>query len=85
MIDSAEIESRVIELVRRHLRTRQEITLATRFREDLGADSLDLVEMIFDVEQAFAIEVPDGEAVKLRTVADAVDYVAKVLACAVSR
>jgi acyl carrier protein len=44
------------------------------FAEDLGADSLDLVELIMVLEEKFGIEIPDEEAEKLVTVQDAIDY-----------
>jgi acyl carrier protein len=43
--------------------------------DDLGADSLDLVELIMAVEEAFDIEIPDEEAEKLQTVQDAINYI----------
>jgi acyl carrier protein len=48
------------------------------FVDDLGADSLDLVELIMAMEEKFDIEIPDEDAEKIVTVQDAVDYVAKV-------
>jgi len=45
------------------------------FVDDLGADSLDLVELIMAMEEAFDIEIPDEDAEKIATVQDAVDYV----------
>lgn len=50
------------------------ITLESRFREDLEADSLDLVELIMAFEDEFGGEISDDEAQKLKTVGDAVDY-----------
>ncbi len=44
--------------------------------EDLGADSLDIVELVMAMEEEFEVEIPDGEAEKLRTVQDAVSYIA---------
>ncbi len=49
------------------------------FIEDLGADSLDIVELIMGIEEEFDIEIPDEEAEKLTTVGEAVDYVLKKL------
>jgi len=43
--------------------------------EDLGADSLDLVELVMAIEEEFEVEIPDGEVEKLKTVQDAVSYV----------
>ncbi len=47
------------------------------FVEDLGADSLDIVELVMAFEEAFAIDIPDEDAEKIRTVKDAVDYIEK--------
>ncbi len=44
--------------------------------EDLGADSLDLVELVMAIEEQFEVEIPDDEVQRLKTVQDAVDYVA---------
>jgi acyl carrier protein len=51
-----------------------EITLTTSFA-DLGADSLDIVELIMGLEEEFGIEIPDEDAEKLKTVGDAVTYI----------
>ena len=51
------------------------ITLQASFKEDLQADSLDLVELIMAFEEKFGKEIPDEDAQKIKTVADAVDYV----------
>jgi len=48
------------------------------FVDDLGADSLDLVELIMAMEEGFDIEIPDEDAEKISTVQDAVDYVEKI-------
>lgn len=48
------------------------------FVDDLGADSLDLVELIMAMEEGFDIEIPDEEAEKILTVQDAIDYVNKL-------
>ena len=45
--------------------------------DDLGADSLDTVELVMAFEEAFEIEIPDEDAEKIRTVQDAVDYIGK--------
>ena len=47
------------------------------FVDDLGADSLDTVELVMAFEEAFEIEIPDEDAEKIRTVQDAVDYIGK--------
>ncbi len=51
------------------------ITESSKFTSDLGADSLDLVELIMAFEEAFGCEIPDEAAEKIATVADAVKYV----------
>ncbi|MCL6506395.1 MAG: acyl carrier protein [Bryobacteraceae bacterium] len=45
------------------------------FVEDLGADSLDLVELVMEFEEAFELDIPDEDAEKIRTVKDAIDYI----------
>ena len=55
----------------------EKITLESSFTDDLGADSLDLVELIMALEEAYGIEIPDDAAESIKTVQDAVDYVEK--------
>jgi len=52
-----------------------EVTLEASFIDDLGADSLDIVELIMALEEEFDMEIPDSEAEKISTVGDAVDYI----------
>ena len=52
----------------------EEITAEASFVEDLGADSLDMVELVMAFEEAFDIEIPDEDAEKIQTVNDAVTY-----------
>jgi acyl carrier protein len=52
-----------------------DITQEANFQEDLDADSLDLVEMIMELEDQFGIKIPDEDAQKIQTVGQAVDYV----------
>ena len=51
------------------------VTEEAHFIDDLGADSLDLVELIMGIEEEFNIEIPDGEAEKVVTVGDVVNYI----------
>ena len=51
------------------------ITMDTTFIDDLGADSLDIVELIMALEEEFDIEIPEAEAEKISTVGDVVDYI----------
>jgi acyl carrier protein len=53
----------------------EEVTPEAHFIEDLGADSLDIVELIMALEEEFEIEVPDEDAEKIATVGDAVEYI----------
>ena len=53
----------------------EQVVLGARFIEDLGADSLDTVELVMAFEEEFSIEVPDEEAEKLQSVGDVVKYV----------
>lgn len=52
-----------------------EVTLESSFIEDLGADSLDIVELIMALEEEFGLEIPDDEAEKIAMVNDAVEYI----------
>jgi acyl carrier protein len=54
-----------------------EVIPKASFVDDLGADSLDLVELIMAMEEEFDIEIPDEEAEKIQTVQDAMDYIKK--------
>ena len=54
-----------------------EVTPTASFVDDLGADSLDTVELVMAFEEAFGIEIPDEDAEKIATVKDAVDYIDK--------
>jgi acyl carrier protein len=53
---------------------REKLTEGASFIEDLGADSLDIVELVMEFEKEFNIDIPDEDAEKLRTVGDAVAY-----------
>ncbi|MCM8818745.1 MAG: acyl carrier protein [Candidatus Omnitrophica bacterium] len=54
-----------------------EVAEEATFVEDLGADSLDTVELVMDFEEKFGIEIPDEDAEKIKTVKDAIDYIEK--------
>jgi acyl carrier protein len=53
----------------------EEVTLEAAFKADLGADSLDLVELVMGLEEEFGITIPEADMVNILTVKDAVDYV----------
>jgi len=77
-----ETVKRVVEKVKRIIREQlgveeDEITPTTSFVDDLGADSLDTVELVMAIEEAFDIEIPDNDAEKMRTVQDLIDYIEK--------
>ena len=69
------IVERVTKLVCEQLGVKEEeVTLEASFVEDLGADSLDTVELVMALEEEFETEIPDEEAEKITTVKEAVDY-----------
>ncbi|TAE73500.1 MAG: acyl carrier protein [Verrucomicrobia bacterium] len=70
------IEDRVKDIIVDQLGVNaDQVTLAAKFIEDLGADSLDTVELVMAFEEEFEIEVPDEEAEKLQSVGDVVTYI----------
>ncbi len=69
------LEERVAELVVEQLGvSREEIVAESAFIDDLGADSLDIVELVMALEEAFDVEIPDEDAEKIQTIQDAVSY-----------
>ncbi|MCQ2273041.1 MAG: acyl carrier protein [Bacteroidales bacterium] len=56
-----------------------EVTPDKNFSNDLGADSLDLVELIMDFEKEFGVQIPDEDAEKIATVGDAINYISSKL------
>ena len=70
------LEQRVREIVAEQLeRDVNEVTNMASFIDDLGADSLDIVEMVMKMEEEFGIEIPDEEAEKIKTVNDVIQYI----------
>ena len=70
------IDKRVREIVAEQLeRDVNEVTNEASFIDDLGADSLDIVELVMKMEQEFGIEIPDEEAEKIKTVNDVIQYI----------
>ena len=70
------IEQKVKEIVAEQLeRDVNEVTADASFVDDLGADSLDIVELVMKMEEAFEIEIPDEEAEKIKTVKNVVEYI----------
>ena len=75
---SDEILDKVISIVSEQLSVdKAEISRETSFVGDLGADSLDTVELVMELEDEFDMNIPDEEAEKLQTVGAAIDYIAK--------
>ena len=71
-----DIEGKVKSIIAQHFQEDvSKITREMKFIEDLGADSLDTVELVMAFEEEFGIEVPDEEAEKLLTVADVIRYI----------
>ncbi len=71
----------VLQRIREHLATELELDPAsiedgTRFKEDLEADSLDLVELVVELEDRYGIRIPDDQAARILTVGQAADFVA---------
>ena len=74
----ASVEERVKTIIVEQLGVDEgEVTPTTSFVDDLGADSLDTVELVMAFEENFGIEIPDEDAEKIATVKDAVDYIEK--------
>jgi acyl carrier protein len=72
----ASTEERVIEIVCENLGVNKEqVTRQTSFTEDMGADSLDIVELVMELEEEFEITIPDEQAEKIKTVGEAIDYI----------
>ena len=73
----ADIESRVKAIIVDKLTVDEnEVTPAAEFSKDLGADSLDTVELIMEFEKEFGITIPDDQAEKISTVQNAIEYIA---------
>ncbi len=69
-------EERIIQIVCDNLGVNKEqVTRNTSFQEDIGADSLDIVELVMELEEEFEITIPDEEAEKIKTVGQAIDYI----------
>jgi len=73
-----EVSERVKQIISEQLGVDEgEVTPSAAFVDDLGADSLDQVELVMALEEAFDLEISDEDAEKIRTVQDAIDYIEK--------
>ncbi|MCX7636086.1 MAG: acyl carrier protein [Syntrophales bacterium] len=69
------LEEKVIEIIMEQLGvTKEECVLEASFIDDLGADSLDLVELIMEMEENFGIQISDDELEKIRTIGDVIEF-----------
>ncbi len=74
----AAVEEKVKQIIVEQLGVDEaEVTPTASFVDDLGADSLDVVELVMAFEEAFEIEIPDEDAEKIKTVQEAMDYITK--------
>jgi len=74
---SAEIEAKIIKIVSDQLNVdEEEINPDSSFVDDLGADSLDTVELVMAFEEEFGVEIPDEDAEGIQSVQNAIDYIA---------
>ncbi len=72
----ADVLERITKIVVDRLEVEEsEVTLEASFKEDLGADSLDVVELVMELEDEFGMEISDEDAEKISTVGDAVNYI----------
>lgn len=76
----SQIEDKVKEIIVKNLGVKEsEVTREASFVNDLGADSLDCVELVIDFEYEFGIEIDDNEAENINTVGEAIDYINKLI------
>lgn len=75
------VEGKMVDIIVEQLSVdKDKVVSGASFVDDLGADSLDLVELIMAMEEEFDVEIPDEEAEKIATVQDAIDFVNKLQA-----
>lgn len=79
-MDTKQVETKVISIVAEKLNIEEKnITAASRFQEDLGADSLDIVELLMEIEENFGVGISDDESEKMKTISDAVRVISTKL------
>jgi NADH dehydrogenase (ubiquinone) 1 alpha/beta subcomplex 1, acyl-carrier protein len=75
-LDPSEVTDRILAVVKNFEQVDpSKVSPSTKFADDLGLDSLDIVEVVMAIEDEFAIEIPDQEADKILSIADAVEYI----------
>lgn len=75
------VEEKMVDIIVEQLSVdKDKVVSGASFVDDLGADSLDLVELIMAMEEEFDVEIPDEEAEKIATVQDAIDFINKLQA-----
>ncbi len=80
-MDKAAIKSKIVDIIAEKLGIEKDIIVPeAHVIDDLGADSLDVVELIMALEETFDIEIPDEDAEKIRTVQDIFNYVDRIVA-----
>ena len=79
-MDSKTVDAKVSKIVAEKLNIEEKnISAASRFQEDLGADSLDIVELLMEIEEEFGVSISDEESERLKTVGDAVKFIGSKL------
>jgi acyl carrier protein len=77
------LEEKVSEIIVEQLGiSKEEVVPEASFIDDLGADSLDIVELVMAMEEEFDVEIPDDDAEKIQTIGDAISYLKEKLAAA---
>ncbi len=80
-MDKSQVQSKVVDIIANQLGVEKDIiTAEANVVDDLGADSLDVVELVMALEEAFDLEIPDEDAENIRTVKDIFDYLEKAAA-----
>jgi acyl carrier protein len=75
-VTEQEIEAKVIDIISQQMgHDKAKINRTMSFTEDLNADSLDQVELVMELEEAFETDIPDEQAEKIKTVGDAIDFI----------
>jgi len=75
-LDAGEVTERILAVVKSFDKCEaSKVTPTAKFKEDLGLDSLDVVEVVMAIEEEFALEIPDNEADKISTIEEAIQYI----------